>query len=378
MGYRLPLDSLPWVAEDDYRDDLTTRIRSRRTATAAAGADCCVEPRAFDVCQMATRRRRPPRCRRRADVDGSDRRRGVAPRSASSRATAGCTSSCRRSARPRGLPRSGRGDRGAPPATLQHARASSKATPPPDDPRLNHFKVTPDPGVIEVNMQPAAQLGRAGRTTRRRSTRRRGRRGSAPRSSCSTAATPAPAAAITSSLGGPTPADSPLLRRPDLLRSLVGYWHNHPSLSYLFSGMFIGPTSQHPRVDEARNDALYELEIAFDADRRTQRGAVRRGWSTACSATARSTSPATRTAPSSASTSSTRRTTSSGRRGLVELRAFEMPPHARMSLAQQLLLRALIARFWQDAVQRSRWCAGAPSCTIGSCCRTSSRRISTT
>ena len=156
-------------------------------------------------------------------------------------------------------------------------------------------------------------------------------------------------------LGGATPADSPFLRRPDLLRSLVAYWHNHPSLSYLFSGLFIGPTSQAPRVDEARHDALYELEIAFapaadeparaaalagrphlpqPARRRHRQHAPRRVLHRQAVLARRSRRPAA---------------------ACVELRAFEMPPHARMSLAQQLLLRALVARFWRAAVRRSRW-----------------------
>ena len=161
-------------------------------------------------------------------------------------------------------------------------------------------------------------------------------------------------------LGGATPADSPFLRRPDLLASLLAYWHNHPSLSYLFCGMFIGPTSQAPRVDEARNDQLYELEIALaeiERSRRSTASRCRRGWSTARCATSWSTSPATPTAPSSASTSSTRPTRPPGRLGLLELRAFEMPPHARMSIVQQLLLRALVARFWKQPYRQPlvRW-----------------------
>ena len=159
-------------------------------------------------------------------------------------------------------------------------------------------------------------------------------------------------------LGGATAADSPFLRRPDLLKSLVLYWQRHPSLSYLFSGLFIGPTSQAPRIDEARQDMLYELEIALAQGAAPGDGKRRRpGWSTGCSAICWSTSPATPIAPRSASTSCIRRTAPTGRLGLVEFRSFEMPPDARMSLAQQLLLRALIAWFWREPLDGElvRW-----------------------
>jgi len=225
---------------------------------------------------------------------------------------------------------------------------------PPSDPRLTTFSVTPDPGVIEVNVHPVKSWSEQVTQTEELYAEAR-LAGLATEKFDLDGRHVGTGGGNHVVMGGATPEDSPFLRRPDLLKSMLGFWHNHPSLSFLFSGQFIGPTSQHPRIDEARQDSLAELEIAFSE---IHPGAHVPPWMTDRlfrNILTDMTGNGHRTefcidklyTPDSAS----------GRRGLVEFRALEMPPGTRMAAAQMLLMRSAVAAFWEHPYERQliRW-----------------------
>ncbi|CAH0445622.1 hypothetical protein LMG10661_01826 [Ralstonia syzygii subsp. syzygii] len=396
MGYRLPLDSLPWVSAEDYprqhphdpfgppaplRSAATLRMQYQGDAgqreavapTAAAGtaAAHAAGPQAADRMpapgESASWVHRTALC-----VEVRDPARAAGPKVE--------------------MASFGSGHRllhvFMPPLTriddyldllaaVEATAAELKVPiviegyPPPRDPRLKLLQVTPDPGVIEVNIHPAANWDELVDHTEYLYE-------SAHQSYLSTEKFMLDGRHTGTGggnhfvLGGATPADSPFLRRPDLLASLIAYWHNHPSLSYLFSGLFIGPTSQAPRVDEARNDQVYELELAFaelqrQLDRLGASGDGGNGGNGGAQVPPWLIDRILRNILIDV-TGNTHRAEfcidklyspdgPTGRLGLLELRGFEMPPHARMSLVQQLLLRALVARFWQTpyTTRLTRW-----------------------
>ena len=341
IGYRIPIDSMPWVAPDELEYE-------------------------FEAAPFAERIKLPSRPSRRMDLFQKDPLADPLP------ALSGTAETAKELVRPALCvqAREGRLHLFLPYApklaeyldllaavedTCQHLHKTVwlEGYPPPSDPRLRSFSVTPDPGVLEVNLPPASNWDELESINTLLFEEARKNRLTAEKFAYDGAHL-ATGGGNHIVIGGATALDSPILRRPDLLRSMLSFWQNHPSLSYLFSGMYVGPTSQSPRVDEARMDALYELEVAFgnlpssDCPPDVVDGLFRNLLVDVTGNSHRAEFCIDKLYPPEGL---------GLRLGLLELRAFEMAPHVRMALMEMLLVRALVCMFWKRPFQGGlvRW-----------------------